>query len=62
MLHVNFSRDPKYSWVHEQKKIEFIFYIYIFIINIQNIKTIFDLGIKTVLCLKYNRFNGFVWV
>ena len=26
---VNFARDPKYSWFHEQAKIEFIAYIYI---------------------------------
>ena len=28
-LHVNFARDPKYLWFHEQTKIEFIAYIYI---------------------------------
>ena len=33
-----------------------------FITNIKNIKIIFNLGIKTVLYLKYNRINGFVRV
>ena len=33
-----------------------------FIINILYIKNIFNLGIKTVLYLKYNRINGFVVV
>ena len=26
-LHVNFARDPKYSWFHEHPKIEFVAYI-----------------------------------
>ena len=28
-LHLNFARDPKYSWFHELPKFEFIAYIYI---------------------------------
>ena len=28
-LQVNFERDPQYSWIHEQTKIECIAYIYI---------------------------------
>ena len=40
-----------------------IYYFYLhFIINIKNVKIIFNLGIKTVLYLKYNRINGLVGV
>ena len=43
-------------------KIEFIAYINILLINIYNEIYFFDLGIKTVLYLKYNRINGLVGV
>ena len=33
-LHVNFARDKKYSWIHAHTKIEYIAYIYFFIINV----------------------------
>ena len=43
------------------QKIEFIAYIYI-LLYIYYIKIIFNLEIKTVLYLKYNRINGLVGV
>ena len=53
-LHINFARDPKYSWFREHSK-NGIYCLYLhLIINIQNIKIIFYLEIKTILCLKYN--------
>ena len=59
---IYFARDPKYSWVHEHSKNR-IHCLYLhFIINILNIKIIFNLGIKTVFYLKYNRINGLVGV
>ena len=48
---VNYARDPKYSLFHKQIKMFFFLY-----------KNWFYLGIKTVLHLKYNRFNDFVGV
>ena len=36
--------------------------IFTFFINTLNISIVFNLGIKTVLHLKYNRFNGYVGV
>ena len=45
--------------------LEFIAYIYILYYNYQYLKykkDIFNLGIKTVLYLRYNRINGFVGV
>ena len=52
----------KYSWFHEQMK-NWIYCLKLhFVINIWNIKIIFDLGIKTVLYLKYKRINCFVRV
>ena len=42
-------------------KIEFIAYIYM-LLQIFNIKIIFNLWIKTGLYLKYNRINVLVWV
>ena len=44
-----------------RSKMEFIFYICIYH-KYLNIKIIFNLGIKTVLYLRYNRFNSFVGV
>ena len=44
-----------------RSKIEFIF-IFKFYYKYLNIKIVFDLGIKTVLYLKYNRFNNFIGV
>ena len=43
-------------------KIEFIAYIYILFYITKIWKNILDLGIKTVLYLKYNRINGLVRV
>ena len=61
-LNVNFARDPKYSWFHESSK-DWIYCLYLhFIIGILFIKIIFNLGIKTVLYLKYNHINGLVGV
>ena len=52
-LHVNFARDPKYSWFQEQIKY-WIYFLYLkFIVNIYNKTIIFNLWIKTVLYLKY---------
>ena len=44
-----------------RSKIEFIF-IFTFYYRYLKYKNIFNLGIKTVLFLKYDRFNGFVGV
>ena len=43
-------------------KIEFIAYIYIYFKYLKYKKNIFNLGIKTVLYLKYNHINSLVWV
>ena len=63
-FHVNFARDPKYSWFHEHliPEIEFIVYIYILLLISKNIKLIFNFGIKTDFYLKYKRINGLVGV
>ena len=53
-LHVNFFKRPKVF-------INLFLHLH-FIISILNIKITYSLGIKTVLYLKYNRFNGFVGV
>ena len=48
-----------------RSKFEFIAYIYILYYNYQYLKykkDIFNLGIKTVLYLRYHRMNGFVGV
>ena len=43
-------------------KTEFIFLYLHFIIHYLKYKKYFNLGVKTVLYLKYNRINGFVGV
>ena len=61
-LHVNFTRDPKYSWFHEpSKNLIYCFYLH-FIINNWYIENIYNLGDKTILYLIFNRINGFVGV
>ena len=59
-LHVNFARDPKYSWFHEHTKI-WLYCLYLHLtINIY--ENIYNLGNKTVFYLIWNRMNGFVGV
>ena len=56
-LHVNFARDPKYSWFHEQTK-NWIYCLYLyFYCKCLNYKIIYNLGNKTVLYLICNRIN-----
>ena len=43
-------------------KTEFIFFIFTFYYTYLKYKKYFNLGVKTVLYLKYNRINGFVGV
>ena len=62
MLHVTLTLQETRS-IHDSMKNPKIKFISLsFIINILNIKIIFNLGIKTVLYLKYNRINGLVGV
>ena len=61
-LHVNFVRDPNYSWFLEQIKNWIYFFVLTFYYKYLKFKNNFNLGIKTVLYLKYNRINGFVGV
>ena len=52
--HVNFARDPKYSWFHEHSN-NWIYCLYLhFIIDIEDIEIIYNLGKKQNLHLICN--------
>ena len=62
-LHVNFARDPKYSWFHEPSKKLNLLHIFTFYYKyLIYIEIIYNLGDKTILYLIFNRINGFVGV
>ena len=61
-LHVNFARDPKYSWFHIPSK-NWIYCLYLhFITNNLYKESIYNWGDKTILYLIFNRINGFIGV